>query len=140
MKTIIEIKASFILAIKGVVTAAAQLTAPFAEAVAHFGGCKTTAKKKELRKTLIGWAVDAGMVKKTAANTISKLMKEAKIEIRKRGKAQPTAEQVAAAKVIVAFCAERYESDEIEAILKVAIEQAKETPDADEVAPAKKAA
>ena len=84
-----------------------------------------------MRTTLLQWAAEANIAKKTAGNIVSKLMKEAGLEIRKRQEG-PTDEEVAAAAEILAFAKERYDEEKLVKLLRLAAEQAGEIDEENE--------
>ena len=125
--TIETVKAAFVAGLKGFYTAKTALSEAFNAAVPLvMGTSKSTSAKKKLRDTLIQWGEEAGIAKKTVANTVSGLMIAADLALRKRGGKPPTPEILAAVAELLEFCGEHIDEGDLTQVLRLALEQVRE--------------
>jgi len=123
--TLAKVKASFIAGVKGCITAQERITEAFLAAVpVIIGKGRSMKDKKKLRVTLSEWAVEAGMVKKTAENFISRLMKENGLAIRHRDSAKPSEEMLAAVAELLEWLEKNVDEKlDTSKVLKVALDE-----------------
>lgn len=136
--TVESAKVAFVAGLNSTVSARDTLTAAFRMAVSTVIGAKSDlASREKLRKTLVEWGTEAGIAKKTVTNNVSRLMRDANLAIRKResGGTKATVAMVEFVGELLDWIDERLEDgDDVVAIIKLALEQARKAKE-EEIVP-----